>query len=65
VVLMPGATLSPVDLRAHVAQSLSFARVPKKVLIVDALPVNSIGKVLRSELRRTLSSGESAPVSIL
>ncbi len=42
------------DLRAHVAATLSAAKVPQRVVVVDDLPRNAAGKVLKTELRRQL-----------
>jgi fatty acid CoA ligase FadD36 len=42
---------SPQELIDHVAQQLSAHKRPREVRIVDALPRNAMGKVLKKELR--------------
>jgi O-succinylbenzoic acid--CoA ligase len=53
----PGAA----ELRALVRDQLAPFAAPKEVLLVDALPRTSIGKLRRDELRRRLGGGEQAP----
>jgi fatty-acyl-CoA synthase len=43
-------TREPVDLREHCAERLARFKVPKEFHTVDALPRNSLGKVMKSEL---------------
>ncbi len=50
VVLELGAAVEPAGLRAFASQKLSFAKVPKRIFIVDAIPMNSTGKITRREL---------------
>jgi fatty-acyl-CoA synthase len=47
----PGASLTPEDLREHARSRLAPFKVPKAVAIVDALPKNPSGKLLKRELR--------------
>jgi fatty-acyl-CoA synthase len=51
VVLKPGASATPEELRAHARERLAGFKVPKAFAIVDALPKNPSGKVLKRELR--------------
>jgi acyl-CoA synthetase (AMP-forming)/AMP-acid ligase II len=50
VVPAPGASILPVQLIAHVAQQLAAHKVPDSIELVEALPRNSAGKILRREL---------------
>jgi fatty-acyl-CoA synthase len=55
VVLHTEATTTPNELIEHCRGQLARFKVPKQVLLVDALPRNPSGKVLKRELRsRTL-----------
>ncbi len=47
-----GGELSGDEVVAHCAGVLPEAKVPKKVFVVDALPKNDRGKVLRDELKK-------------
>jgi O-succinylbenzoic acid--CoA ligase len=50
VVLRPGTTASPDELRAFAAERLARFKVPKAVELADALPRTESGKLLRREL---------------
>ncbi len=52
VVLKPGATATPEELLEHMRQYLARYKVPKSVEIVDSLPLSSMGKILKRELRK-------------
>ena len=49
-VVVAGGELNPDDLRAHASRQLAAYKVPKRVELVEALPRNALGKVIRSEL---------------
>jgi O-succinylbenzoic acid--CoA ligase len=51
VVLRPGMSASPEQLREHCAARLARFKVPKDVQLVTALPRTGSGKLLRRELR--------------
>ncbi len=51
VVPEPGVTLTAEAVREHAARQLARYKVPATVEIVDALPRNDAGKLLRRELR--------------
>lgn len=55
VVLRTGAKLNANEIRAFAAHSLSFPKVPKRVIPVQCLPLNQMGKVSRAELSQTFS----------
>ncbi len=51
VVLAPGASLTIDALLVHCRTALTSYKVPKIVVVVDALPKSTVGKILRRELR--------------
>ena len=60
VVPKHGAVLDPAEVRAFVSRSLSFPRVPKRIFVVEKLPHNEIGKVMRRELSEKFGSQSRA-----
>uniref|UniRef100_UPI00389A5E67 acyl-CoA ligase FadD12 n=1 Tax=Mycobacterium sp. HUMS_1102779 TaxID=3383487 RepID=UPI00389A5E67 len=57
VVLNPGESTTPEDLKQHVRESLANYKVPREIAIVEELPRGSTGKILRNELQaRTTGS---------
>jgi long-chain acyl-CoA synthetase len=58
VVIKPGMTLSPEELREHVAERIARFKVPAHVFIREApLPRNPAGKVLKRDLREETLAG--------
>ena len=55
VVPRPGTTIDVADLVAHVRSRLAGFKAPRHVVVVDELPVNASGKVLKAELRARLA----------
>ena len=55
VVLQPGASLTLEELRAHCSGKLGGFKIPKKLVIYEALPRNPSGKVLKREIRMQLA----------
>ena len=53
VVPKDGVEISEGDIIAHCAEHLAGFKTPKRVVLVDALPKNPSGKVLKRELRQT------------
>jgi acyl-CoA synthetase (AMP-forming)/AMP-acid ligase II len=51
VVLRPNQTVTPAELIAWASKEMANFKVPRRVEIVDALPLNASGKVLKTELR--------------
>ncbi len=51
VVLRPPAAATPEDLVEHCREQLARYKVPKAIVLVDALPRNPSGKILKRELR--------------
>lgn len=60
VVLRPGATATEEELQAHVRGALRSACTPERVKVVDELPFNEMGKLLRRVLRDELAAELSA-----
>jgi fatty-acyl-CoA synthase len=60
--LKPGTSLSLDDLQTFVEPLLARYKIPRRLEIVDALPRNSTGKVLKFNLRATFAR---EPVSVL
>ncbi|MFC4059180.1 AMP-binding protein [Planomonospora corallina] len=52
VVLRPGARAAREELVAHCRELLANFKVPREVVVLDALPRNAAGKVQKSELPR-------------
>ncbi len=61
VVLSPSATTTPEELIEHCRRQLAKFKVPKEVLLVDALPRNPSGKVLEAGAAGPVSSSTGAP----
>ena len=55
VVTHPGQSLSLEELRAFASERLARYKVPQRLVIVDELPRNPTGKVLKNQLRDALS----------
>jgi len=51
----PGVKIAVEDLEAVCREQLSRYKVPERWVIVDALPVNAMGKVVRAELPALLT----------
>src|SRR5499426_779114 len=69
VVRKPDASIDPGGLREHLAASLSSYKIPTRVLVVDRIRRNAIGKALRREMPKQLalrlapeSRGPSTPM---
>ena len=56
VVVKPGAALTPDELIGFARGELAGYKAPKHVVIVDELPKNASGKVLKRELRDRIAS---------
>ncbi|MCY1460983.1 3-[(3aS,4S,7aS)-7a-methyl-1,5-dioxo-octahydro-1H-inden-4-yl]propanoyl:CoA ligase [compost metagenome] len=52
IVLKPGATATPEEIIAHCRERIAGYKCPRSVEFRDALPLSSVGKVLKTELRK-------------
>jgi fatty-acyl-CoA synthase len=57
VVARPGEALVIESLEAHCREQLAAYKRPKRIVIVDALPKNASGKVLKRDLREQFLKG--------
>lgn len=64
VVPAPGRRVAPADVVAYASDRLANFKVPRYVEIVDRLPTNPTGKILKGELRARLRISRSAPVAV-
>jgi long-chain acyl-CoA synthetase len=51
VQLLPGASVSAEELKAYTAQQLTSYKRPTELIVLDALPSASTGKILKHKLR--------------
>ena len=56
VVGKPDANIDPSSLREHLSASLSSYKIPTRVIVVNSIPRNAIGKALRREMPQQLAS---------
>jgi long-chain acyl-CoA synthetase len=54
VQLMPGSKTSPADLTAYVGPQLTSYKRPSEIIVLDALPATSTGKILKHKLAESL-----------
>ena len=57
VIGTPGRAPDPKSLRAWIGERLSPWKVPREVRLVEALPANALGKVVKPEVRRLFEGG--------
>ena len=62
VQLLQGSKTSPQDLMADVAPQLTSYKRPSEIIVVDALPATSTGKILKHKLAESLRAATSTPV---
>jgi malonyl-CoA/methylmalonyl-CoA synthetase len=56
VVPKPGACLSEIDIMDSIKARLARYKVPKRIILLDELPRNTMGKVQKSTLRSTYAA---------
>ena len=59
VTIAPGAQVDTAAVRAHLDGQVGRYKLPKDVVIVDALPRTASGKVIKAELRERFSSAHA------
>jgi acyl-CoA synthetase (AMP-forming)/AMP-acid ligase II len=57
VVSRPGVTPDPDEIRSWCRDEMANFKVPRRVVVVDELPLNATGKVLKFELRARAAAG--------
>ncbi|MGV1010230.1 MAG: acyl-CoA synthetase [Dermatophilaceae bacterium] len=57
VATRPGSQVTLEELQAFASESLARYKLPRRLLLVEALPRNPTGKVLKSQLREELTDG--------
>ena len=57
VVLNPGASAAPEDLNQHVRDNLANYKVPREITVLDEMPRNNTGKIVRRELQARVNNG--------
>ena len=57
MVLTEGAHVTPDELKQHVRDNLANYKVPRDITVLDELPRNNTGKVLRRELQALAADG--------
>ena len=60
VELLPGSTATPADLMAHAARLLTPYKRPSEIIVLDALPAGSTGKILKYRLADAAGEREIA-----
>ena len=63
VVVAPGATLDPDDIKAFGKEHLASYKVPRSVDFIDELPRTGSGKILKRQLRAPYWAGRTSQVS--
>jgi len=58
VVPRPGATVSEKDIIDYLSEKLARFKVPRHVYILQQVPRNPMGKILKKELVKMLNSGQ-------
>jgi acyl-CoA synthetase (AMP-forming)/AMP-acid ligase II len=59
VVPVPGAQLTPEEIVAWCREHMANYKVPRSVEVVDALPLNASGKVMKFVLRERVRAGRA------
>jgi len=58
VVARPGCSIEPDELKAWCREQMANYKVPRRFVLVDELPLNATGKVLKDELRARAAVGD-------
>ncbi|MBO3275647.1 long-chain-fatty-acid--CoA ligase [Pseudomonas schmalbachii] len=63
IVLKPGATLTSEEIVAHCRERIAGYKCPRSVEFREALPLSSVGKVLKTDLREPFWAGRKRGVA--
>lgn len=63
IVAKPGTTLDPDEIIAWTKERLAGFKVPKSVDVIEIMPRNASGKILRRELRAPYWEGRERQVN--
>lgn len=55
VTALPGTTLTESELLEHCRKHIGDYKLPRKIILLDQLPKNAMGKILKTELRKKYS----------
>jgi long-chain acyl-CoA synthetase len=58
VVKKPGSTITELELIRYCHEHLAKNKTPRKILFLDSLPRNGVGKILKTQLRKTAAEIE-------
>jgi acyl-CoA synthetase (AMP-forming)/AMP-acid ligase II len=61
VQLLPGSRTTTEDLMSFIRSQLTSYKRPSEIVILDALPATSTGKILKHKLAESLREGDAAP----
>jgi long-chain acyl-CoA synthetase len=66
VQLLQGSNVTPIDLMDFIRPQLTSYKRPSEIIILDALPATSTGKILKHKLAESLrKGGEVAPAQVI
>ncbi|MFZ3025213.1 long-chain-fatty-acid--CoA ligase [Pseudomonas sp.] len=63
IVLKPGASVSEDEVVAHCRERIAGYKLPRSIEFRDALPMSSVGKILKAELRKPFWENRSSNVN--
>ena len=63
IVPAPGQTIAEDEMVAHCRGKIGGYKIPRRMVFLDALPKSAMGKILKTELRKTYSGSERVKVS--
>ena len=61
VQLLPGSRVTPEDLMSFIRFQLTSYKRPSEIIILDALPATSTGKILKHKLAESLRGEGASP----
>jgi long-chain acyl-CoA synthetase len=64
VSMNPGAALEEKDLLQFLRDKLADYKIPKRVHVLEKLPRNATGKIVKTELRKLRSDGSPSPIAV-